>query len=184
MGDDRTTLIETLQILDTLPTPSLRLNKKNDADPTPEQLAWAALVYIMAAARHMRSILRAFLDVASTNVPASRILCRALFELGATAFYACDRVGKLMRDGDRQGCWTLWGQALMGNRYMVKHGPAGPDEAPFVMPIAVSEAVRAMNRPSCSDEPERAYAVLCAGRGGPGGHKRAIWAINYSTPSS
>jgi hypothetical protein len=161
MSDNRTKLVETLAILDTLPRPTIVLNKKNDADPTPEQLAWATLIYVMSLASQVRAVLRAFLDAASTNTPASLILCRALFELGASAFHARERVAKCLRSNDRKGVWIVLREVTMGNRYMVEHGVRGPGDAPFRRPTEIFKAVRALNRPSRSNEPEKTYAFLC-----------------------
>lgn len=118
-----------------------------EAPPTSELVNWAAELYCFGLLSHFREMLRSFLFLVENGyVPASFLIARSLFEMGAHAYYVHKHVTQYLDAGDIGKAWLFLTEINMGNRYMEEEYGEVKDMPPFSAPREIGKIIR------CYDE--------------------------------
>lgn len=114
-------------------------NPANDP-PTPELVKWGATVYCFSWMRHLCALLNGVVALmASDNVPASRIVARSVYELGAHMYYVKKHLTQHVRILNWSAAWTFLTPIATGSRYMNKQIPA--ESELFPIPAHISKMI-------------------------------------------
>jgi hypothetical protein len=118
-----------------------------EAPPTPELVNWAVALYCFGLLSHFREMLRSFLFLsANGHTPASFLLARCLFEMGAHAYYTHKHVTQQLDAGDMGKAWEFLKEINMGSRYMVEEYGEFKEMPTFSVPREIGKVIR------CFDE--------------------------------
>ena len=118
-----------------------------EAPATSELVSWAAELYCFGLLSHFREMLRSFLFLVENGyVPASFLIARSLFEIGAHAYYVHKHVTQYLDAGDIEKAWVFLAEINMGSRYMQEEYGEVKDMPPFSAPREIGKVIR------CYDE--------------------------------
>lgn len=133
-----------------------------EAPPTSELVNWAAELYCFGLLSHFREMLRSFLFLVENGyVPASFLIARSLFEMGAHAYYVQKHVTQYLDAGDIGKAWSFLTEINMGNRYMQEEYGEDGDTRSFSAPREVGKVIRCFNEwDGCSGQATTEYSFL------------------------
>ena len=118
-----------------------------EAPPTSELVNWAAELYCFGLLSTFREMLRSFLFLVENGyVPASFLIARSLFEMGAHAYYVQKHVTQYLDAGDIEKAWAFLTEINMGSRYMQEEYGEAKDMQLFSAPREIGKIIR------CYDE--------------------------------
>ena len=112
------------QKMEKLNFPSLQRPDGNSESPaTPELIDWGIRVFVFSLLSHFRELLRSFLFLATNGyVLASFIVCRAMYEMAAQAYYVNKHIDQYLKSDDLEKAWSLFIDVQTGSRYMQEFG--------------------------------------------------------------
>ena len=117
------------------------------ASPTQELVYWAAKVYCFSLLASLREMLKSFLFLAgSGHVPASILVARCLFEMGAHTYYVHKHVTQYLDGGDINRAWEFLEEINMGSRYMKEEYGQAEEQQQFPASREIGKVIR------CYDE--------------------------------
>lgn len=111
-----------------------------NASPTADLISWAIRVHVFSWLCHMRILLRGLVALLDDhNVPAAIIVGRAVFEVGAHAYYVHKHLKQHFDAHDIPAAWKLLLPIGTGSRYV---NSQFPDESElFPSPVHISKII-------------------------------------------
>lgn len=129
--------------------------------PTPELVNWAVRMYCFSSLSHCREMLRSFLLLTKNGrIPATFVVSRCLFELGAQSYYVHKHLTQYLGSKELRSAWKFLSEINMGNRYMNEYGGRGGNkESSFPAVREVKKMIRAWGELTKQDM-RRMYSSL------------------------
>jgi hypothetical protein len=124
--------------------PLVRPNVPFDSAPTKDLVDWTIQLYSFSFLSQFRALLRGVIPlIEARNIPALRIMVRALFELGAHSYYVKQRVKKHLQEKSLGATWTFLIPVGTSSLYTIS--PYPQESQLFPSPAHIGEVINCFN---------------------------------------
>ena len=124
--------------------PLVRPNVPFDSAPTKDLVDWTIQLYSFSFLSQFRALLRGVIPlIEARNIPALRIIVRALFELGAHSYYVKQRVKKHLQEKSLGATWTFLIPVGTSSLYTIS--PYPQESQLFPSPAHIGEVINCFN---------------------------------------
>jgi len=138
--------------------PLVRPDVPLDSAPTKDLIDWAVQLYSFSLLSQLRAVLRGVISVIEThNIPALRIMVRALFEMGAHSYYVKKHVKQHLEADHLEAPWEFL--LPLGTSSLYAISPYPEESQLFPSPAHIDKVIHCFNEIMEGDALE-SYSLL------------------------
>lgn len=135
----------------------LRPDVPLDSAPTKDLIDWAVQLYSFSFLSQLRAVLRGVISIETRNIPALRIMVRALFEMGAHSCYVQKHVKQHLEANHLEAAWEF--MLPLGTSSLYTISPYPEESELFPSPAHIDKVINCFNEIMEGDALE-SYSLL------------------------